>query len=154
MQEADRRGGEHCRAVAGGRRLPRLRRFLARYTKRASHPPGRRTLRAPAVFRGRRSVALDGETVEVLKGRAARQLEEQTESEGWTDSGLVFTKQNGEALNPEDVTRYFRMAVRKVMLPKIRQSRSNRRRPPVAYSGWPVPLPKHQPSRETAAPCL
>ena len=32
----------------------------------------------------------------------------------------MFTKENGEALHPEDVTRYFRIAVRKSMLPTIR----------------------------------
>ncbi len=32
----------------------------------------------------------------------------------------MFTKENGEALHPEDVTRYFRIAVKKALLPKIR----------------------------------
>jgi len=75
----------------------------------------------PKTARGRRAIALDAETLEVLKGQAARQLDEQAEwDEAWIDTGLVFTKENGEALHPEDVTRYFRIAVRKALLPKIR----------------------------------
>jgi len=57
----------------------------------------------------------------VLKGQAARQLSEQDEwGEAWVETGLVFSKENGEALHPEDVTRYFRQAVKKSMLPTIR----------------------------------
>ena len=39
---------------------------------------------------------------------------------GWVETGLVFTKENGGALDPETVTRYFRQAVKKSMLPLIR----------------------------------
>jgi integrase len=75
----------------------------------------------PKTARGRRSIALDPETVEVLKAQAARQLAEQDEwGDGWTDTGLAFTKENGGALHPEDVTRYFRQAVKKAMLPTFR----------------------------------
>ena len=53
--------------------------------------------------------------------QAARQLEEQHEwGEAWVDSGLVFTAENGAALDPESVSRYFRQAVKKAMLPQIR----------------------------------
>ncbi len=66
-------------------------------------------------------IALDPATVEVLKGQAARQLDEQREwDEAWTDSGLVFTTENGEALDPESVSRYWRRAVKQSMLPPIR----------------------------------
>jgi integrase len=90
--------------------------------RRALIPSGREVVVSePKTARGRRSIALDPETVEVLKRQAARQLAEQHEwGDGWTDTGLVFTKENGEALHPEDVTRYFRAAVRKSMLPAIR----------------------------------
>jgi integrase len=36
------------------------------------------------------------------------------------DSGLVFKAENGEALDPESISRYFPQAVRKAMLPQIR----------------------------------
>ena len=74
----------------------------------------------PKTARGRRSVALDPETVEVLKSQAARQLEDQATAKSWTDSGLVFTKENGEAWHPEVVSRFFRQAVKRSRLPRIR----------------------------------
>jgi integrase len=90
--------------------------------RQALIPSGREVVVSePKTARGRRSVALDPETIEVLKAQAARQLEDQDEwGDGWTDTGLVFTKENGETLHPEDVTRYFRQAVKKAMLPTIR----------------------------------
>ena len=38
----------------------------------------------------------------------------------WSDSGLVFTTEDGSALDPESVSRWWRLAVKKAMLPKIR----------------------------------
>jgi len=75
----------------------------------------------PKTAKGHRVVALDPTTVEVLKAQAARQLVEQAEwDEGWVESGLVFTAENGAALDPESVSRYWRQAVKKAMLPTIR----------------------------------
>jgi integrase len=75
----------------------------------------------PKTAKGRRVIALDPGTVEVLKGQAARQLDEQKEWDAaWVDSAYVFTTENGAALDPESVTRYFRQAVGKSMLPPIR----------------------------------
>jgi integrase len=75
----------------------------------------------PKTARGRRSIALDAETVEVLKAQAARQLAEQQESgDSWIDSGFLCTKENGQPYHPEVVSRRFRQAVRKAMLPMIR----------------------------------
>ena len=36
------------------------------------------------------------------------------------ETGLVFTQENGEALDPESVSRYWRQAVKKAVLPTIR----------------------------------
>jgi len=75
----------------------------------------------PKTAKGRRVIALDPTTVEVLKGQAARQLDEQKDwEETWIGTGLVFTQENGAALDPESVSRYFRQAVKKSMLPQIR----------------------------------
>jgi integrase len=75
----------------------------------------------PKTVKGRRVIALDPQTVEILKAQAARQLDERDEwGDSWTDTGLVFTKENGEALDPETISRWFRIAVRKAMLPTIR----------------------------------
>jgi len=76
---------------------------------------------APKTAKGRRVIALDPGTVEVLKGQAARQLGEQTQpGESWLETGLVFTLENGKALDPESVSRYFRQAVKQSLLPQIR----------------------------------
>jgi integrase len=75
----------------------------------------------PETVKGRRVIAVDPGTVEVSKGQAARQLDEQKEwDEAWVESGLVFTAENGAALNPETVARYYRQAVKSCMLPSIR----------------------------------
>ena len=72
-------------------------------------------------IKGRRVIALDPGTVEVLKGQASRQLDEQKKwDEAWVETGLVFTLENGAALDPESVSRYWRQAVKKAMLPTIR----------------------------------
>jgi len=74
----------------------------------------------PKTARGRRSVALDPETVEVLKAQAAQQLEDQTQAKHWTETGLVFTKEDGQAWHPEVISRFFRQAVKRSKLPAIR----------------------------------
>ena len=74
----------------------------------------------PKTAKGRRVIALDPATVEVLKAQATRQLEEQTNSEDWVETGFVFTVENGATLDPESVSRYFRQAVQKSLLPQIR----------------------------------
>jgi integrase len=90
--------------------------------RRALIPNGRDVVVSePKTIKGRRVIALDPGTVEVLKAQAARQLDEQKEwDEAWVDSGLVFTLENGAALDPESVSRYFRLAVKQSMLPQIR----------------------------------
>lgn len=75
----------------------------------------------PKTARGRRSVALDPETVEVLKRQACQQLADQVgKGAEWTDTGLVFTKEDGQAWHPEVVSRFFRSAVKRSRLPVIR----------------------------------
>ena len=88
--------------------------------RRAPVPCGREVLVSePKTACGRRVVALDPETVAVLKDQAARQLKEQQDA-GWTETGLVFTCEDGAALHPEIVSRLFRKAVKESMLPVIR----------------------------------
>jgi integrase len=74
----------------------------------------------PKTAKGRRVVALDPGTIEVLKAQAACQLDEQTQSKAWVETGLVFTQESGAALDPESVSRYWRQAVKNSMLPTIR----------------------------------
>jgi integrase len=89
--------------------------------RRALVPSGREVVVSePKTARGRRVVALDPETVEVLKRQAARQLEARQASTAWVELGLVFTSEDGAALHPEIVSRLFRKAVKEAMLPDIR----------------------------------
>ncbi len=89
--------------------------------RRALIPNGREVVVCePKTARGRRVVALDPQTIEVLKGQAARQLVEQAKAKSWTDTGLIFTREDGEALHPEVVSRFFRQAVKRAALPTIR----------------------------------
>ncbi len=75
----------------------------------------------PKTARGRRVIALDAETVEVLKSQAARQLADQAKwGSAWSDSGYVFTKENGEPLHPQTVSRSFEAALTEAKLPRIR----------------------------------
>jgi integrase len=90
--------------------------------RRALIPSGRKVIVSePKTAKGRRVVALDPTTVEVLKAQAQRQLDEQRDwEEARVETGLVFTRESGDALDPEDVSRYWRQAVKKAMLPQIR----------------------------------
>jgi len=75
----------------------------------------------PKTAKGRRSIALDPASIEALKAQAARQLDDQKEwGEAWSDSGCVFTKENGEPLHPQVVSRAFTMALKAARLPQIR----------------------------------
>jgi integrase len=74
----------------------------------------------PKTKRGRRLIALDVETVAVLRQQAARQLaEQQALSMEWIDSGRVFTQENGAQLHPERISALFRRLVAAAALPPI-----------------------------------
>jgi integrase len=90
--------------------------------RRALIPSGREDIVSePKTVKGRRVIALDPITVDVLKTQAACQLEEQRDwDDAWGDSGLVFTLKSGETLGPESVSRCFRQAVKQSLLPQIR----------------------------------
>ena len=66
----------------------------------APGPQDSRRFRRQEIDPGRRVIAIDAGTVEVLKAQAARQLEEQGKwDEAWVETGLVFTQENGAALD-------------------------------------------------------
>ena len=74
----------------------------------------------PKTKRGRRLIALDAETVVVLRVHAAAQLSEQQElGDDWIDSGRVFTARSGEQLHPERISALFARLVRTAALPPI-----------------------------------
>jgi integrase len=74
----------------------------------------------PKTKRGRRLIALDAETVAVLRQQAARQLaEQQALGNDWIDSGRVFTTESGAQLHPERISALFARLVRAAALPPI-----------------------------------
>jgi len=67
-----------------------------------------------------RSVALDPHTVKVLRAHRTRQLEERLHAgEAWTDTGIVFTREDGTAIHPCYATSVFSRLVRASGLPSI-----------------------------------
>ena len=66
-------------------------------------------------------VALDSGTVRVLREHRERQRRDAASwGPAWTDTGLVFTREDGTALHPELVSRTFERLVRDAGLPPIR----------------------------------
>jgi integrase len=75
----------------------------------------------PKTAKGRRSVALDPATVATLKAwRKVQATERLAWGPAWTDSGLVFTREDGRPLHPREVTRAFTRHVLAAGLPIIR----------------------------------
>ena len=99
---------------------PDLERF-AKLRHRALVPiDGKLCETEPKTKRGRRLIALDAETVAVLREQAARQLgEQQALGDDWIDSGRVFTQENGAQLHPERISALFRRLVVSAALPPI-----------------------------------
>jgi len=68
-----------------------------------------------------RTVDLDAETVAVLRRWHTAQLEERVAWKGaWTDTGLVFTREDGTGLHPHHVADAFDAAVKRSKLPAVR----------------------------------
>lgn len=62
----------------------------------------------PKTAKGRRAVALDPATVDVLRAWRKRQLEERMlMGSGWADTGLVFTQATGQLVHPEAFSKVF-----------------------------------------------
>jgi len=75
----------------------------------------------PKTAKGRRSVALDPATVAGLKAWRRHQAAERLAwGPAWTDSGLVFTREDGRPLHPREVTRAFSRHVLGTGVPIIR----------------------------------
>ena len=81
---------------------------------------GRLCETGPKTKRGRRLIALDAETVAVLRKQAARQLaEQQAFGDRWIDSGRVFTAESGVQMHPECISTLLCRLVRAAVLPQI-----------------------------------
>jgi integrase len=76
---------------------------------------------SPKTSRGRRTVALDPDTVAVLREHRRRMLTERMlMGAGFRDHGLVFHRPDGGPLHPERFSREFTRAVARTDLPRIR----------------------------------
>ncbi|MGW0590068.1 site-specific integrase [Streptosporangium sp. NPDC002607] len=68
-----------------------------------------------------RVIALDDETITILRGHRARQAAEQLAAgEAWTDSGFVFTDEIGRPLHPQHVSDQFYLLAYAGELPPVR----------------------------------
>jgi hypothetical protein len=78
----------------------------------------------PKTPAGRRAVALDKRTVQVLRAHRRRQLDQKTEAADrgrvWTDTGYGFTRTDGQPINPNYATTRFRKLVQRAGLPPVR----------------------------------
>jgi integrase len=75
----------------------------------------------PKTTKGRRSIALDPTTIGALQAHRVRQAAERLAwGEGWNDSDLVFTRENGSLIHPQRMTSWFEQYARDANLPRIR----------------------------------
>lgn len=68
-----------------------------------------------------RTVALDPATVAAMRAHRKRQLEERLAfGELWTDTGLVFAREDGTAIHPHSLMRFFEHRIKNADVPTIR----------------------------------
>jgi integrase len=75
----------------------------------------------PKTSKGRRVLPLDADTISALREQARTQAADAERlDEAWTDTGYVFTGEDGQPLHPDRVTKFFDEAQKKVTVPRIR----------------------------------
>jgi integrase len=79
------------------------------------------TFSEPKTAKSRRSIAIDGGTLAVLRQHRARQAAERLAwGPSWEDIGLVFTREDGTLINPQTLSAAFKRHVKAAGLPTIR----------------------------------
>jgi integrase len=73
----------------------------------------------PKTARGRRRIALDPLTIQALKAHAARQADEQSARDAWSETGYIFTTEEGRPLDPHRMSNAFERHLRAAALPRI-----------------------------------
>jgi integrase/predicted RNA-binding Zn-ribbon protein involved in translation (DUF1610 family) len=73
----------------------------------------------PKTARGRRRIALDPLTLEALKAHAALQADERAACDAWSETGYIFTTEDGEPLDPHRTSKDFEKHLRAAALPRI-----------------------------------
>lgn len=82
---------------------------------------GRLHFGPPKTRRGARTIPLDAVTAAVIAEHAKRQeAERRAWGDAWTDAGLVFTREDGNPLSPEQVSRRFKLLAHRAGVPVIR----------------------------------
>ncbi|HKG50765.1 MAG TPA: site-specific integrase, partial [Actinomycetales bacterium] len=75
----------------------------------------------PKTDTGARTVSLDDDTLRVLRRcKETQEAEARAWGAAWTDSGLVFTREDGSGLHPASVTDLFQAVSARAGLPPIR----------------------------------
>jgi integrase len=98
--------------LAAARLSPRRPRVVVNYAVHESEPKTRM---------GKRSLVLDPATLAALQEHKVRQEQERADvGPAWMDSGLVFTRPDGSAIDPDLITDWFRRLARAASLPPIR----------------------------------
>lgn len=82
---------------------------------------GRAAFSEPKTAGSRRSIDLDARTVDALRTWRAHQLSERMAwGPGWTDTGIVFTRENGQPIDPRRWGEAFHELTAAAGLPRIR----------------------------------
>jgi integrase len=75
----------------------------------------------PKTERSRRRIGLDPATVAALKAHRARQNEERLAwGPAWTETGLVFTQDDGQPIHPQSLSQFFEKRTKAAKLPPVR----------------------------------
>lgn len=74
----------------------------------------------PKTEKGRRSIAISSQDVEMLKQQRRQQDETRRAASEWEDNGLVFTERNGKPLNANRLAMRFNLMIKKTGVPQIR----------------------------------
>ena len=75
----------------------------------------------PKTLRGKRRVALDERTVDVLKAHRRTQIEDRLGwGPSWDETGFLFTREDGTPIHPDQFTKLFARAVKESGVPRIR----------------------------------
>ncbi len=80
---------------------------------------GKTIISEPKTLRGRRCIALDPLTLEALRSHAARQADERSVCNAWSETDFVFTTVDGQPLDPHWVSKEFQRRLHKAALPRI-----------------------------------
>jgi integrase len=100
--------------------LASIRRTLVTTEARRHGAPGM-AWSEPKTDKGWRTLALDPDTVTVLRAHLARQQHERrTAGATWTDHDLVFCTDTGHPIHPKTLSYYFAQSIRKSGAPRIR----------------------------------